>query len=56
MRHAAARARRLGAVRLVWEAEPNAIGFYERLGAHRIGTSEPGVWGRSLPLMALDLS
>jgi GNAT superfamily N-acetyltransferase len=54
--HAASRARELGATRLVWEAEPNAVGFYERLGAHRIGESEPGAWGRRLPLMALDLT
>lgn len=55
VRHTADRARELGATRLVWEAEPNAVGFYERLGAQRIGESEPGAWGRRLPLMALDL-
>jgi GNAT superfamily N-acetyltransferase len=54
--HAAERARELGAKRLVWEAEPNAVGFYERLSARRIGESEPGAWGRRLPLMALDLT
>jgi ribosomal protein S18 acetylase RimI-like enzyme len=55
VRHAAERGRALGATRLVLEAYPNAVGFYERLGARRIGDSEPGVWGRRLPLMALDL-
>lgn len=53
--HAAGRARVLGAGRLVLEAEPHAVGFYEKLGARRIGESEPGAWGRRLPLMALDL-
>jgi hypothetical protein len=45
IRPARARARALGAMRLVLEADPNAVGFYERLGARRIGDSEPGVWG-----------
>lgn len=56
VRHAADRARQLGATRLIWEAEPNAIEFYERLGARQVGESEPGVWGRRLPLMALELT
>src|SRR5919204_1444685 len=42
-RHAVARARELGAHRLEWEAEPNATGFYERMGGRRPGTnSGPG--------------
>jgi GNAT superfamily N-acetyltransferase len=48
------RASALGAARMEWEAEPNAIGFYERMGGYRIrdGTSE---WGRRLPIMAVTV-
>lgn len=52
---AAARARELGAARLEWEAEPNALGFYERLGGRRVRDSEPTEWGRILPVYALEL-
>ncbi len=53
--HALERARELGAVRLEWEAEPNAVGFYENLGGRRIRESEPTSWGRRLPVMAIDV-
>jgi N-acetylglutamate synthase-like GNAT family acetyltransferase len=49
------RARELGAAALRLEAEPNAVGFYERMGAHRAGTAI-GSWGRELPVMRLDLA
>ena len=52
---AAARGRALGCVRMEWEAEPNAIGFYERLGAVFIRDSEPSEWGRVLPVMGVSL-
>jgi GNAT superfamily N-acetyltransferase len=45
-RHAARRGRELGASRMEWEAEPNAIGFYERMGARHLRDSEPSAWGR----------
>ena len=47
----AAEGRRLGFDRLVIEADPNAAGFYERMGAERVGevASEPPV-GRVLPV------
>jgi GNAT superfamily N-acetyltransferase len=51
---AAERARELGARLLEWEAEPNAAGFYEKMGGRRLRetTSE---WGRTLSVMGLDL-
>jgi RimJ/RimL family protein N-acetyltransferase/predicted N-acetyltransferase YhbS len=48
------RAAELGATTMEWEAEPNALGFYERMGGRfvRTGTSE---WGRTLDIMAVTL-
>jgi GNAT superfamily N-acetyltransferase len=54
--HAAERARRLGAVAMEWEAEPNAVGFYERMGGRHVRDSEPNEWGRVLEVMAVDLA
>jgi GNAT superfamily N-acetyltransferase len=53
-RHTAAHARELGATRLEWEAEPNALGFYEKMGATHVRdiVSE---WGRTLSVMGVDL-
>ena len=48
------RARELGATRVEWGTEPNAVGFYERMGARRLG-EHPGAWGRVVPVMGLDL-
>jgi GNAT superfamily N-acetyltransferase len=53
--HAVERARQLGARRLEWEAEPNAVGFYEAMGAVRLRDARVSAWGRAIPLMALDL-
>jgi GNAT superfamily N-acetyltransferase len=53
-RHAAERAARLGAARMEWEAEPNAVGFYERMGARHVRDSGPSEWGRILPVMAIE--
>jgi GNAT superfamily N-acetyltransferase len=55
-RHAAERGRRVGAVRMEWEAEPNALGFYERMGGRYLRDSEPGAWGRVLAVMGVELS
>jgi len=52
--HAAARARELGAWSLRWEAEPNAVGFYERMGAATVGSATSS-WGRELPVMEVEL-
>lgn len=54
-RRAAERARGFGATRLEWEAEPNAVGFYERMGGRFLRKSEPSEWGRILDVMGLDL-
>ena len=54
-RRVAARARELGAQRLEWEAEPNAVGFYEKMGARYLRQSGPSFWGRMLPVMGVDL-
>jgi GNAT superfamily N-acetyltransferase len=54
-RRAADHARENGARVLEWEAEPNALGFYEKLGARRLrdSTSE---WGRMLSVMGVGLA
>jgi len=49
------RARELRAKRLEWESEPNAVGFYEKMGGRWLRDSEPSSWGRILPVMAIDL-
>lgn len=54
--HAAEQGRAAGAHRMEWEAEPNALGFYEQMGGRHLRDSEPGVWGRVNPVMGIDLS
>jgi GNAT superfamily N-acetyltransferase len=54
-RYVAERAKELGATRLVWEAEPNAVGFYEKLGARPTGYENLSSWGRRIPVLELDL-
>lgn len=54
-RHAAERGRQPGARRMEWEAEPNALGFYERMGGRYLRDSEPSAWGRVIPVMGVDL-
>jgi hypothetical protein len=53
--HVADRARELGARRLEWEAEPNAHGFYERMGATYVRDSEVTEWGRVLDVLGVEL-
>lgn len=48
-------ARRRGAVRLEWEAEPNAIGFYRRMGGRYVRDSPTTEWGRVLAIMGVEL-
>ena len=55
-RHAEARARELGARALRWEAEPNAVGFYERMGAAYLRDSDVTEWGRVLPVLGVSLA
>ena len=52
---ACTRARELGASRLEWEAEPNAVGFYERMGARYLRNGKQSEWGRILPVLGIDL-
>ena len=40
---------------LEWEAEPRAVGFYEKMGGQYLRDSRPGVWGRTNPVMGLNL-
>jgi GNAT superfamily N-acetyltransferase len=51
---AAAMAREQGAAAMEWESDPNAVGFYRRMGGRtmRMQRSE---WGRDLPVMAVEL-
>ena len=51
---AADRARELGAQRLEWGAEPNAVGFYEKVGGRKL-RDQLSEWGRLVPWMGLDL-
>lgn len=53
--HVAGRAREFGARRLEWEAEPNAHGFYERMGARYVRDSEVTEWGRVLDVLGVEL-
>jgi len=54
--HAIAIARSLGATALELDADPNAVGFYERMGMQRIGeTPSTLIPGRALPRMRLQL-
>jgi GNAT superfamily N-acetyltransferase len=49
-------ARSAGALRIIIEADPGAVLFYQRMGAHRAGSSPSGsIAGRMLPRLILDL-
>jgi GNAT superfamily N-acetyltransferase len=54
-RHVSERAARLGARWMEWEAEPNAVGFYEKLGGRYLRDSEASEWGRVLPVMGVAI-
>lgn len=55
--HAVAVARDRGYKILQLEADPNAVGFYERMGMHKVGERHTEVDGqpRSLPIMEMKL-
>jgi len=54
--HAVETARAAGAARLIVESDPNAAGFYERMGMEPAGErASPVDPVRKLPLLALDL-
>ena len=54
---AVSRARQMGYTTLHLEADPNAVGFYEKMGMHKIGERYSEVDGkpRILPIMKMDL-
>jgi GNAT superfamily N-acetyltransferase len=53
---ATARARGLGAVRMIIDADPGAAAFYERLGARHSGFApSQSIPGRMLPRMQMEL-
>jgi GNAT superfamily N-acetyltransferase len=55
-RHAVATAATLECSELVWQSDPQAVGFYLAMGARRAGESESTVTpGRMLPLMRFRL-
>ena len=56
--HAMAKAKQLGATEIEIEAEPNAVGFYERMGATRVGENVYELEGqpRILPLLIYKLA
>jgi GNAT superfamily N-acetyltransferase len=54
--HAVNLARRSGAIRLEWETETNAIGFYEKMGGRYLREGELSIWGRVNPVMGLSLA
>ena len=56
--HVTKRARQLGVNELELSADPNAEGFYERMGAERIGEVRSEIDGqpRVLPRMRIDVS
>jgi GNAT superfamily N-acetyltransferase len=53
-RRAAEHAREIGARIMEWEAEPNALGFYDKMGARHLRDSA-GEWGRTLSVMGVAL-
>jgi hypothetical protein len=53
--HAVAVALAFGAAALELDAEPNAVGFYERMGAVTVGSTASVLPGRRLPRMRLVL-
>jgi GNAT superfamily N-acetyltransferase len=54
--HAVATAATLGCSEMVWQSDPQAVGFYLAMGARRAGESESTVTpGRMLPLMRFRL-
>jgi hypothetical protein len=42
--------------RLEWEAEPNTIGFYEKMVGSYRRDGEQTSWGRTLSIMGVELN
>jgi GNAT superfamily N-acetyltransferase len=47
------RAAELGAGRMEWGAEPNSVGFYDKMGARYL-RDHISEWGRLTPVMGID--
>jgi GNAT superfamily N-acetyltransferase len=52
--HALGRAAALGAKQLEWEADPHAVGFYQRMGGRHVREQATELEG-DLPIMGMDL-
>ena len=52
--HALIQAARSGASRVEIESDPNALGFYKRMGAYQVGTHAYGL-ERELPVLWVDI-
>jgi len=52
--HGLQRARVSGALRMEWQAEPNAMGFYQRMGGRHVRT-ETGLLGIPIDVLGLEL-
>lgn len=52
--HALQRARVAGAIRVEWRADPNATGFYKRMGGRYVRT-ETGLLGTPIEVLSVDL-
>jgi ribosomal protein S18 acetylase RimI-like enzyme len=55
--HALPRSRAMGRLILQLEADPNALGFYEKMGMYKVGERRSEVEGRPrvLPIMQMTL-
>ena len=55
--HALDESRRRGFRLLRFESDPNAVGFYEKMGGHKVGERQSELEGRPrlLPVMEIDL-
>lgn len=55
--HALDESRQRGFRALRFESDPNAVGFYEKMGAHKVGERQSELEGRPriLPVMEIDL-
>ena len=54
---ATARARYLGAIKMVIEADPGAAPFYERMGARQVGfAASQSIAGRMLPRLQMEFA
>jgi GNAT superfamily N-acetyltransferase len=53
--HALAQAAEQAARQVEVVSDPNALGFYLKMGAYQVGTSPSSILGRELPILRIDL-